>query len=297
MHGIDLDAFKYLGRRAFWSHIWKELQRDNCWGMAAELSYYFLLGFFPFLIFLSNMVSLTGIEAGLMGRILNEFNRFLPEMTQEEVLEFVRLSSLSPGTVWAVLWMVVALWWSSLGLNGMVGVLNRAYRVREKRRFFRIQVLSIVVTIGVSLFIILAGVLLFFGDDMSRWALARLPLTPGSPLQSILSFTYGFGRWFLIFVFLNLGIQIVYFALPAKRHPWRTLSPGSLLASTGWILGSLAFSQLVNQNPAYGRLYGSLKSLIVLMIWFYLSSLFLVVGGFMDSEIFRLRRTNGLRSV
>jgi len=258
------------------------------------LSYYFLLGFFPFLIFLSNMVSLTGIEPGLMGRILNEFNRFLPEMTQEEVMDFMRLTSANPGTIWALLWMVVALWWSSLGLNGMVGVLNRAYRVREKRRFLHIQLLSIAVTVGVSLFIILSGVLLFFGDDMSRWSLARLPLAEGSPLNSILSFTYGFIRWFLIFVFLNLGIQIVYFSLPAKRHPWRTLSPGSLVASVGWILGSLAFSQLVNQNPAYGRLYGSLKSLIVLMIWFYLSSLFLVIGGFMDSEIFRLRRTNGL---
>ena len=68
-----------------------------------------------------------------------------------------------------------------------------------------------------------------------------------------------------------------------------------LLTSLAWLFGSVIFNSFVDQNPAYDRLYGSLKDMIVLMIWFYLSSLFLIIGGTMDSEIFRLRR-NGVLS-
>jgi membrane protein len=293
MQRFDWGAFRYLFRTSFWAHLWKEINKDHCWGMAAELAYYFLLGFFPFLIFLSNIITVSQVEPGLLGKILNELGRFLPEMTQEEVVEIVGRSRAETGTLWVFVWMAVALWWASLGLNGMVGIMNKAYRVQENRSPLRVMAQAVVVTLGVSLFIILSGILLFFGDDLIRVTIYRLPFEQGSPVFGWLRFLYTVLRWFLIFVFFNLGIQIVYFSLPAKRLPWRLLSPGSVVASLGWLFGSLIFSSFVNQNPAYDRLYGSLKSMIVLMIWFYISSLFLIIGGTMDSEIFRMRRSTG----
>jgi membrane protein len=258
--------------------------------MAAELSYYFLLGFFPFLIFLSDVITFSQIEPGLLGKILNELSRFFPEMTQGEIIEIVERARQKPGSAWVFSWMLVALWWASLGLNGTISVLNRAYRAREHRSFLSLQALAVVVTVGVSIFIILSGFLLFFGDDLNRFVATHLGFQPNSWGASIWSFGYSSLRWILILAFFNVGIQIMYYALPACRIPWRLISPGSVFASLGWFFGSVTFSIFVNQNPAYGRLYGSLKGLVVLMIWFYLSSLFLLVGGTMDSEIYLLRK-------
>jgi membrane protein len=96
-----------------------------------------------------------------------------------------------------------------------------------------------------------------------------------------------------LFVFLNVGMQIVYTSLPAQRLVWTLVSPGSVIASMCWILGSRSFAFFVNRFVAfetYQRLYGSLATLILLMLWLYLSSFFLLRGGEINSEIFRLRK-------
>jgi membrane protein len=96
-----------------------------------------------------------------------------------------------------------------------------------------------------------------------------------------------------IFLLLNIGLQIVYFTLPARRLPWKLISPGSLVATLLWIGASMGFRFYVDGFADYQRVYGSLGALIVLMFWFYISSLLLLVGGEIDSEIYRLRREEG----
>lgn len=290
---FDFSAFHFVLRRDFWASVWRRINDDHCWGMAAELSYYFLLAFFPFLILLSAVIALMGVEPDLVERMLNELGPFLPLRTQRQVAEIVANLTEWQGTGVIVLWLTIALWAASLGLNGMVGVLNRAYGVKDQRSYFRVRGLSVAVTLKVSLFVILSGLLLFLGDDLSRLTIERLPLAAGSFLLAILQMIYSGVRWLLILVFLNLGIQIVYFALPARRLPWRLFSPGSVVASLGWLLGSFAFAFYINSFANYQRLYGSLGDLVVLMIWFYFSSLFLLLGGEMDSEIFSRRRVEG----
>ncbi len=286
---LDFRAFRHLSKRSFWGELWVQINEDHCWGMAAELSYYFLLAFFPFLIFISVIIAALPLEADLLDRILAELNQFLPNRTVLEVAAIVANFDKWRNTQVLFIWISVSLWAASLGLNGMVGVLNRAYRVKDPRSYFRVRGLSIMVTVLVSVFIVVSGFLLFSGEGFSLWLLGRLPLGDGMLFTAAYYF-YQILRWTLIFFFLNVGIQMVYFALPAKRLPWRLLSPGSVMAASGWLLGSLTFSYYVNTHANYQRLYGALGDLVVLMIWFYYSSLLLLVGGEMDSEIFRLRR-------
>ena len=90
---------------------------------------------------------------------------------------------------------------------------------------------------------------------------------------------------------LNVGVQIMYYALPARRFPWRLISPGGILATTGSVFGTLIFRRYVNvffEN--FEMLWGSLSALIALMVWFYICSFCLLVGGEIDSEIFKMRR-------
>lgn len=277
---VDLKGFRYWASGKFWVALWHEINEDNCWGMAAQLSYYFLLAFFPFLLFLSALIGFIPFGQGFIDNLLFEFNRFLPrnafnlvETTVNSLLESRDQSVLT-------LSIIFSLWAASLAFNGMIALLNQSYRVRETRSYLKTRSLSILVTIVVSIFMLISGVLLFFGD----YLIAVLFET-----QAVKS-TYTVLRWILIFLLFNFAIHFAFFALPARRLPWRLLSPGSVFASLGFLLGSLGFSQYVNRFGGYQQLYGGLGALIVLMLWFYIVSLFLVVGGEMDSEIFKIRR-------
>jgi membrane protein len=95
---------------------------------------------------------------------------------------------------------------------------------------------------------------------------------------------------------MNLSVQIIYHTLPARRFRWRLISPGGLIASLGWIFGSLAFRDYVNSFSNFQKFYGSLGALIALMFWFYICSFFLVVGGEVDSEIHKLRKVKPKKS-
>lgn len=276
---VDLGAFRFLALGAFWKRLWNEINEDNCWGMAAQLSYYFLMAFFPFLIFLSALLGFLPIGPDVLGRFLNEFNIFMPDKTYKLVTGIVNplLEARAEGAL--TFGILLSLWCGSLAFNGMISVFNLAYRAKETRSYLHTRSLSILVTIIVSLFIILSMVLLFFGDSLIRVTFDLPSVQLG----------YSLIRWVLIFLLLNIGVQIVYYALPAKRFPWRLISPGGILATTGWVIGTLAFRYYVNNFGNFQMLWGSLGTIIGLMVWFYICSFCLLVGGEIDSEVFKLR--------
>ena len=150
-----------------------------------------------------------------------------------------------------------------------------------------------------SLFVITSGILLFFGDWLIQLFLQRITVVPYPSFQAHLATIYTATRWILIFVFLNIGMQIVYSALPAQPLPWTLLSPGSAIFSLCWILGSSGFAIFVNRFVAYElyqELYGNLGTLILLMLWLYLSSFFLLIGGEVNSQVHRFREEVGMNT-
>ncbi len=287
---FDWAAFRYLITTKLWGDVWFEINDDNVWGLAAQQSYYFLLAFFPFLIFVTAVVSFIPIDPHLLGRILGWLYRLLPESAYLMVRHILLTLANSQDKGILSFGLAMTLWASSRAMAGMVGVLNTAYEVKETRSFVRVQVLALVVTFLVSLFVVISVVLLFFGDSLINLFLSVRFLGPYYAIRSSLRTLYSVVRWAAIFIFLNIGIQLLYYVLPARRLPWKFISPGSAVATLGWIGVSQGFKLYVNHFTSYQRLYGSLGALIVLMVWFYLSSFLLLTGGEIDSEIYRQRR-------
>jgi membrane protein len=282
---FDPHSFPYLVKGRFWLRIWHEVNEDDCWGMAAQLSYYFLLAFLPFLVFLSALINYLPGVPGLLERLLADFYRFMPERSYvlvRGILDSV-LRTRDQGVL--TLGLASALWFASSAFNGMIALLNRAYQVRDTRSYLHTRTLAVLVTLVVSAFLLASGVLIFFGD----WMIGALAAS------AWLETVYTAVRWVIIFLMLNVGVQIVYYTLPACRYPWRLVTPGGLLAVLGWVLGSLAFRWYVNHFGDFQELWGSLGALIALMLWFYLCSFFLVLGGEIDSEIHKIRRETASR--
>ncbi len=289
----DLPAFIYVRKGRFWIDLWYEINRDDCWGLAAQLSYYFLLAFVPFLLFLIAFVSLIPVDPGLQQQLMTTLSRVLPD-TAFMLVRGILLGLINANDSGVLsLGLVLTLWSASRAFAGMVGVLNRAYEAMETRSFFRVQLLAVGVTMLFSIFVIASAVLLFFGDVFTNLLLSIGIIESSARWQSYIKGVYWAARWATIFALLNVGIQIAYYTLPAKRMPWRYFSPGSIIATLGWVFASKGFSWYANSLADYQRVYGSLGALIVLMVWFYLSSFFLLIGGEIDSEIYRIRKDLG----
>ncbi|HRR26518.1 MAG TPA: YihY/virulence factor BrkB family protein [Acidobacteriota bacterium] len=279
-----LPTWSYLRRGRFWWAVWNEINQDDCWGMAAQLSYYFLMAFFPFVLFVNSLLGFLPQTPDLLSLMLRDLARVLPEDSFQLVENILR--AVVGGRHGGVLTvsLVMALWFASTAFNGMIALFNRAFRVRDHRPYYITRFIAILVTIVVSVFTLFAGILLFFGD----WAIDHWVQNPW--LNQIYT---GF-RWVLIFVFLNIGVQMIFHFLPAVRLPWRYFSPGGVVAVAGWVVGSLCFRFYVNHYADYRVLWGPLGALIALMVWFYISSFTLLLGAEIDSEI---HKRNGMSQV
>jgi membrane protein len=266
-------SIKELGRR-----VWAEIQDDEVTERAAALSYYFLFALFPALLFLVAMLGFLPL-AGLQERLIAYAREVLPpgagatmERTLDEVIGTRRPTLLSIG-------VFVTLWAGSNGLASVMSALNVVYDIKEQRPWWKRRMLAILLTIAFSGFIVAALVLLVFGPRIGGVLASWLGLGElFTVLWNVVSIP-------IVIVCGLIGIQLVYYLAPADKRGWRWITPGGALALGLWLAMSFGLRMYVNYFGNYSATYGSIGGVILLMLWLYLTSVVLLIGGEVDAEI------------
>jgi membrane protein len=255
-----------------------EIQDDDCLGRAAQLAYYFLFALFPFFLFLTTLLGYLPIP-DLLDRIMEVLAQLLPgdalRLVQEHLHQLVtgeRGGLLSFG-------LLAALWTSSSALTALIDSLNRAYDVDEGRPFWKVRLLAIGLTVGLSVFMVVALVLLTFGPPLGRWVADLVGL------GEVFAWSWNLVRWPVIVGLLIIAMALLYYGAPDVEQKWQWITPGSAVAVIGWLLTSLGFAFYVNHFGSYNATYGSIGAVIVLLTWMYLSGLFILIGGELNAEI------------
>ena len=256
----------------------REVQEDNCLGQAAQLAYYLIFAVFPFLLFLATLLGYLPIP-NLMERIMELLAPLLPgeafTLLQEHVRQLVtdqKGGLLSFG-------ILAALWTSSSAVTAIMDALNRAYDVEEGRPFWKVRGTAILLTMGLSVFILLSMVLLLFGPQLGGWIAAQVGL--GTAFEV----TWNILRWPVIVVLLILAMAIVYYVAPDVEQQWKWITPGAVFAVLATIAVSLGFSFYVNNFGSYNTTYGSIGAVIVFLTWLYLTGMVILVGGEINAEV------------
>ncbi len=258
--------------------VWRELGRDEIADRAAALGYYFLFALFPALLFLTSLLGMLPLT-GLMDRLIAYADRALPAdaarivgRTLEEIQAGARGGLLSFG-------VLAALWAGSNGMASVMTALNAAFGVEDTRPWWKRRLLSIVLTFGFALFIIVALVLVVFGPRIGETVADRLGLgTLFALAWSVLNLP-------VVVFFVLLGIALVYYFAPAAPHHWRWVTPGSVVGLALWLGMSYGLRFYVATFADYGATYGSIGGVILLMLWLYLSGFVLLVGAEINAEI------------
>jgi len=261
--------------------VWHETQEDEVFGRAAELSYYFLLALFPFLIFLTSTIGIvfgsgTGTRHALfsyLGRVMPPSAFALIDSTMWEISSASGGGKISFG-------ILAALWAASNGLSAITTSLNTAYDVTETRPWWKQRLTAIVLTVALSVLIISALLLVVAGGHIAEWLAAAYGLGPTFPLVwKIIQWPFVLGSIMLAFAL------IYYFGPDLRRQAWKWLTPGAAIGVALWLLVSIAFRVYLHFFDSYSNTYGSLGAVIILMLWLYFTGAAVLIGGEINSEI------------
>ncbi len=258
--------------------VWQNLGRDNASLVAAGIALNALLAIFPALAVL---VSVYGMFASPQD-VMNDLRPFLGVLPGDAAKILTdQLQSLTAPTsrtlgFGAVFGAVVALWNSRQGMSALMTATNIAYNERERRGFLRQTAIALGFTVGAML---IFAVMLGVGVAVPL-LLRAFPLGQAATMLVLVS------RWLLLFAFAVLAFSLAYHYAPDRQPPkWRWVTWGSAIAAAVWILGSLAFAAYVQNFGSYGKTYGALGGVIILLMWFYLMGFTIVLGAEINAEM------------
>ncbi|WP_236838833.1 YihY/virulence factor BrkB family protein [Caldalkalibacillus salinus] len=238
--------------------------------LAAQLSFYFLLALFPFLIFTFALLAYIPISTA---DVLRFFSQYVPEQGMGVIeRNVVSILEVQRGGVLSISFFI-ALWSASNASHAVMRALNHAYEVEDSRSFIHGRLVAILLTISLMVVIVIALLLPVFGKMLGVF-LSQYILLPEDFLfiWDVFRLSVSFGVLFLIFCCL-------YYFAPNLKLKVRDVWVGALMATMGWQLTSLAFSFYINNFGNFTAMYGSLGGIVGLLLWFFLSGMILLVGG------------------
>jgi membrane protein len=269
--------------RAFLHQLWESFGRNQPFDLAAQLAYFAILSMFPFAMFLLTLVGYIPLH-GLDSHILDVAYSVMPTASAKLVDQTVHeiVGKQRGWLLWATL--VFALYTASGGASGLITALNRAYDVSETRAAWRVKVRALLVTLGGVVTIIVATTAMLIGPELVRraWELFGI----GGAFDKL----WAVLRWPVAALAMMTMVACIYYFLPNVKQKWRFITPGSVFAVLAWILTSLGFRLYVSHFNSYAKTYGALGTVVVLLVWLYLSGFVLIMGGEINAILDRVHK-------
>jgi membrane protein len=270
------------------AYLTQQLRQSDLNLRASAISFSFFLALFPGLLFLFSLIAYIPVE-GLDLAIRRTSQELLPPSafellytTIEDIVGRQQGGLLSFG-------FLLAFYFATTGLTTLSQSFNISLEVSESRGFLRHHFTVIGLTILLTLCLLSALLLILLGDFLLG-EMNRLGLMPDGLLPLMVNLLL----WVIILLLVYVGIGLLYYFAPnaPKRHGFFAL--GSALATVLFIGSSLGFSYYVQHFGNYNRLYGSLATLIVLMLWIYVNAWVILIGFELNSALY-VKRSLGSR--
>jgi membrane protein len=269
---IPLRGWKQITKRA-----WAENKADNMPIIAGGVAFFGFLAVFPALIATISIYGLVASPEQVTEQI-ESFSAQLPDSARDILsTQLTSITSNSGGalTVGLVVSILAALWSASGGIGNLMTAVNLAYDEVETRGFVKQKAVSLLLTLGAILFVLIAITLVAVVPAV----LEALPLgVVGTVLAQVI-------RWVLLLAVFAGGLAVVYRVAPDRDAPrLRWVSLGSIVVTVVWAIVSVGFSFYVDNFGSYNETYGAIAGVIVLMLWLYLTCYLVLLGAEINSE-------------
>lgn len=260
--------------------VLKRFFNDRFHDQSAQMAYFFMLAIFPFLIFVVSLLSYLPIYSG---DVLTVIEPFAPEGSYHLIKSNLITILDQQQTKLASFSFIATFWIASMAVQSLVRAMNDAYYIVRKERFF-IALFKDMILTAILMATLAISLLVPIGEEIGRIFLAKnVDLLPGFYQSWIVL------KWAIGSIYLFLFFILFYKYVPSSKIRALTTLPGALFATAGWQCASLGFSYYVSLAD-YSQLYGQLGSIVVLLIWFYLTAAVLLTGALFNAAFIAKRK-------
>lgn len=263
----------------------KGLLKGSITTRASAVAFDFFVALFPTIIFFFTLIPYIPIE-NFQEQLLDLVEGILPitafELLESTLIEVVTLRS------WGLLsfGFIAAVYFAHNGMSSLIDAFNATYHSFGKRSFINQHLIALMLTFLLPFLLTISVVLVLFGQ-MTLDFLVEFQVLK-------LNFTYYMIviiRWFVIIFLIFFSISFLYYMAPINRKVFRFFSAGSIMATAIIMSTSLIFSYYVNNFGQYNKLYGSIGSLLALMIWIFFNATGLIIGFEINASIASAKRS------
>jgi membrane protein len=286
---VDLES---RGWKAIIRPTLTRCQGDRVTMMAGSIAYHGFLALFPTVIALIGITQLVGLGGPAVASLVRGIGKALPPGASDVLTTAVKAAQqrTSGALTVTILAVLVAVWSASGGMAVVQSGLNIAYDVAEDRRFVKQR--------AIGLLLLLVTIVL--GGSASALVVFAKPL--GGAIASTMSISdatfnvpWTVLRW-VVTIILIITLFAFLYAFATNRNPphWAWFSPGGVIGAIVWLSASFALSFYVSELGSYGKTYGALAGVAVLLLWFYLTALAVLLGAEFNASIERQAAVEGV---
>ena len=245
---------------------------------ASSLAFNFFLAFFPSIIVFFTLIPYIPIE-GFQETLMEILSNILPPSTNaltfetlEDIINNQRGGLLSIG-------FLLALYFSTNGMSSLIQAFNASYHIRENKSILKQQVLSIVLTLILSGLVFITILLIIFGKITVNY------LIEFQYINSNEIFILNGAKWIILITMLFFGITTIFNLGSAISGEIKIFSSGAILATIFIILTSIGFSYYIDNFSQYNKIYGSIGTLMIILLWMYFNAIILLTGFELNASI------------
>ncbi|WP_423146136.1 YihY/virulence factor BrkB family protein [Rubrolithibacter danxiaensis] len=259
--------------------FFQEIAKDSLVSRASSLSYNFMLAIFPAIIFIFTLIPYIPID-NFQDQLLSLIALALPHnayitvrSTLEDIVKNQNGGLLSFG-------FLAALFFSTNGVHNLMQAFNKSSLQRESRTWLKRRLVALTLTVLIVFALLFGLAIITIGEFVIAFLKSELKFK-----ASFWLFLIGVVRWIILIAVYFLTISILYRYGPAHPKKWKLFSAGSWLATILAVLTFVGFGFYINNFGTYNKVYGSIGTLIVIMIWLYLNSLIILLGFELNASI------------
>jgi membrane protein len=290
LKGIYLPGFEKLPLFDVIVFFVKGMRNGAVTTRASSLAYKFFLAIFPSLIFLITLIPYVPIP-DFQDQLLQLMRDFLPsgayDATQETLEDLIKNQNgglLSFG-------FLFALFLSTDGMHSVISSFNLSIHANETRNFFKIRLIAVILVFIITLLLVLSIALIVFSEVVIDYLEKANILNDAFFVYALIV-----GKWIITLALFFFAFSFIYWLGPDSKNRFRFFNAGSTFATFFSILISSGFAFYVNNFGNYNKLYGSIGTVMVVMLWMYFNAIVLLLGFELNASISALKLSKSNQS-
>jgi len=265
------------------SFFYKGLVEGAITTRASSLAFNFFLAFFPSIIVLFTLIPYIPID-GFQEILMDILMNILPPSTNQITLETLDdiINNQRGGLL--SLGFVLAIYFSTNGINSLIEAFNASYHISKTESILKQRFLSLIITFTLTIMLIITIALIIFGQFIINY------LTEYQFISSHEKILFNMAKWLILISMLFLGISTIFNLGPSLKNKWKTFSPGAIFSTVFIIVTSLGFTYYIDNFCQYNKIYGSIGTLIIILLWIYFNAIILLTGFEINASIINAKK-------